>query len=91
VDFDFVNMREFAHHIFKFLKSERPFVLMKHGKPFKLVTSIGSKELSTLKKQKHVSEILMHPALGLWEKRWPKRKSSLTILNELRKSQERRY
>ncbi|GEM_PF-4342846 len=87
---EFVGIREFSQKLFEYLKSNRPVVLMKHGKPFRILSPISKKTAKALQKKEEKTALLKHKAIGLWEKRWPVSEPSAAIASRLRQREEKR-
>lgn len=88
---EFIGIREFSQKLFQYLKENRPVVLMKHGKPFRLLRPVTVREAVSLKKSNSLDDILHHKAVGLWKKRWAQPRSSVDIIKKARRHEESRY
>jgi len=86
----FIGIREFSQKLFHYLRGNRPVVLMKRGKPFRLIRPISETEIRSLKKSEHLSHILSHKAIGIWKGRWPKKKPSSTLVQKMREKEDSR-
>lgn len=87
----FVGIREFSQKLFQYLRGSRPVVLMKRGKPFRLIRPVSETEAQSLKKAERIGSILSHKAVGLWKKRWPAKESSAALVKKMREKEESRF
>jgi prevent-host-death family protein len=88
--FESIGIREFSRKLFEYLKSDEPVVIMKHGKPFRVIQPIGEEELAEMRSHDATQSILKHNAIGLWKDRWPESEDSSDIVQGLRDEEEQR-
>lgn len=88
---EFVGIRQFSQKLFRYLRSNHAIVLIKHGRPFRILEPITEKMAQSLKKQETITHLLSHKAVGLWKKRWISLKSSSVLAAKIRTQEENRF
>lgn len=80
------GIRQFSQRVFHYLRSTRPVIVTRRGRPYRVVRPLGVDEQRALSAA-GTSTILQHKAIGVWRRR---ARSSAELVRQMRAQEERR-
>lgn len=83
------GIRQFSQRVFHYLRSTRPVIVTRRGRPYRVVRPLGVDEQRALSAA-GTSTILQHKAIGVWRRRLRRARSSAELVRQMRTQEEHR-
>lgn len=87
---EITGIRQFSQKVSRYLRSTRPVIVTKRGRPYRLLRPIAAQEVQALAEHAGMRNIVQHQAIGVWKRRWTSRQSATAVVQRWREQEGRR-
>lgn len=87
---EITGIRQFSQKVSRYLRSTRPVIVTKRGRPYRVLRPIAQQEVQTLRESAGLQGIVEHHAIGIWKHRWPKQRLSTALVRDMRRREGER-